>query len=123
MNRPPTCGVTSSPHEGRVGRGPRRGASKVNAPPIPSPLLLPASGGEGENPALRFRGSRREHVRGILSSESGAEGEEHDHRSTFLATVCWIQPAGWYSLVTLCSSSVFSLPAVAGSRPMTNSCA
>src|SRR5213592_2029818 len=57
MNRPPTCCVTSSPHEGRVGRGPRRGESKVNAPPLPSPLLLPASGGEGENPARKFRGS------------------------------------------------------------------
>src|SRR5438093_7137071 len=77
MNRPPTCGVTSSPHEGRVGRGPRRGESKVNAPPLPSPLLLPASGGEGENSALRFRGSRREYVRGILSPRrrSGVGGQ------------------------------------------------
>src|SRR5216117_1000938 len=52
MNRPPTCGVTSSPHEGRVGRGPRRGESRVNAPPLPSPLLLPASGGEGEDTGI-----------------------------------------------------------------------
>src|SRR6266852_9399761 len=31
----------SSPREERVGRGPRRGATNKNAPPLPSPLLHP----------------------------------------------------------------------------------
>src|SRR6266581_5486892 len=32
---------TSSPREERVGRGPRRGETNKNAPPLPSPLLHP----------------------------------------------------------------------------------
>src|SRR5437899_9611940 len=31
----------SSPREERVGRGPRRGETNKNAPPLPSPLLHP----------------------------------------------------------------------------------
>src|SRR5216684_865964 len=31
----------SSPREGLVGRGPRRGGTNKNAPPLPSPLLHP----------------------------------------------------------------------------------
>ena len=44
------CIYTSSlsPHEERVGRELEKGESQRNAPPLPGPLLLPASGGEGE---------------------------------------------------------------------------
>src|SRR5713101_7544331 len=45
----------SSPREERVGRGPRRGATNKNAPPLPSPLLHPME--ERENRSTRFRQS------------------------------------------------------------------
>ena len=43
--------ASPSPREERAGRGSGRGEFKQGRPPLPGPLLLRSSGGEGEPPA------------------------------------------------------------------------
>src|SRR5258708_6560752 len=43
----------SSPREERVGRGPRRGETNRNAPPLPSPLLHPMEAREKSRSLMR----------------------------------------------------------------------
>jgi hypothetical protein len=74
-----------SPREERAGREPERGAIQKVIPPLPVPLLPPASGREGDKSG-RFRGSGAQgarKVRGVLSSEerAGVRWKESSVRS------------------------------------------
>src|SRR6266550_7666130 len=48
INRNLRCDLSLSPREARAGREPERGGSQGRIPPLPNPLLPPASGREGE---------------------------------------------------------------------------
>ena len=65
-----------SPREARAGRELERGASQKGVPPLPNPLLPPASGSEGEAaegfPGYGAPGTH--HARGILSSNRWRRG-------------------------------------------------
>jgi ubiquinone/menaquinone biosynthesis C-methylase UbiE len=49
INRAPGATFPLSPREARAGREPERGGIQKAIPPLPNPLLPPASGREGEN--------------------------------------------------------------------------
>ena len=93
-------GQSLFPREARVGREPERGAVTTENPPLPDPLLPPASGREGENagppPVVTGRHARTK-SRGFSSPLGVERVPEGRERSRFQGSMRLLELGGGFS--------------------------